>query len=62
MRDHGSITSIQAITEYGILRLASRITDLKRQGYRIESELRKGKNRFGDTTHYCVYSLVEEGK
>lgn len=29
LSDYGSITSLEAISEYGILRLASRISDLK---------------------------------
>lgn len=30
LQDYGEITSLQAVNEYGILRLASRINDLKR--------------------------------
>jgi hypothetical protein len=61
MKDFGSISSIEAISEYGILRLASRITDLKGQGHHIISETKVGKNRYGETTHYSVYSLAKEG-
>lgn len=60
LRDYGSITSLEAITEYGILRLASRINDLKRSGHNIMSETKKGSNRYGDTFHYSVYRLIEE--
>ena len=56
----GSLTSLEAVNEYGILRLASRINDLKRMGYNITSTTASGKNRFGETTHYSVYRLVEE--
>lgn len=59
MKDFGSISSIDAITEYGILRLASRINDLKRQGHRIISETKTGKNRYNETTHYSVYRLED---
>lgn len=58
--DYGSISSIEAITEYGILRLASRISDLKRHGIDIVSETMTGKNRYGETTHYKVYRLAGE--
>jgi hypothetical protein len=58
--DYGSISSLEAITEYGILRLASRINDLKRNGVNIISETKTGKNRYGETTHYKVYKLAEE--
>lgn len=61
MKDFGSISSIEAITEYGILRLASRIKDLKAHGHDIVSETKTGKNRYGETTHYSVYRLAENG-
>lgn len=60
LQDYGSITSIEAMQEYGIMRLASRINDLKREGYSIVSETMKSKNRFGETVHYSVYRLKEE--
>jgi hypothetical protein len=60
LRDYGSITSIEAITEYGILRLASRISDLKKNGHNIVSETAVGKNRYGETIHYSIYRLIEE--
>jgi hypothetical protein len=62
LRDFGSITSLEAITEYGILRLASRINDLKGQGYNISASRGKGKNRYGEPTSFAVYRLVEEAK
>ena len=57
MRDYGSITSAEAITEYGIYRLASRISDLKKQGIPIEKEMVSGKNRYGEPTSFARYSL-----
>ena len=59
LEDFGSISQLEAISEYGIMRLASRITDLKRQGYHISAEMVKGKNRYGEPTHYAVYRLIE---
>lgn len=60
LRDHGSITSLEAISEYSILRLAARIKDLKRRGYNITSETVRGVNRYGEPTRYSVYRLIEE--
>ena len=57
IEDFGDITSLEAISEYGILRLASRITDLKRMGYPIKSKTVTGKNRYGEKTHFKVYTL-----
>ena len=60
MKDYGSITSLEAVNEYGIMRLASRINDLRAQGIAIVSEVRTGKNRYGEDTHFAVYKLKEE--
>lgn len=57
--DYGSIDSLTAMREYGILRLASRINDLKRRGVKIISITEKSKNRYGETVRYSVYMLAE---
>lgn len=56
----GSITSAEAMQEYGIYRLASRISDLRRMGFDIKKETVKGVNRFGEPTHYAKYSMIQE--
>lgn len=58
MQDFGTITSAEAMTELGVYRLASRITDLKRDGYAIKKETVSAKNRYGETVHFAQYSLV----
>ena len=60
MKDFGSITSLEAMTEYGIMRLASRINDLRAQGYAIVSERATGKNRYEEPTSYSVYRLANK--
>lgn len=62
MKKYGSITHIEAEREYGIMRLASRINDLRRLGYAIESKMVSGINRDGRKTHYASYSLAKEGE
>jgi hypothetical protein len=57
LEDYGSITSLEAVNEYGIMRLASRIADLKGQGYTIVSERETGRNRYDEPTSYSVYRL-----
>ena len=59
LKDYGSITSLEAVNEYGIMRLASRINDLRADGIAIVSETNTGKNRYGETTHFAVYRLAE---
>ena len=60
MNDYGSISSLEAMTEYGIMRLASRINDLKGMGYPILSERVTGKNRYEEATSYSVYRLANK--
>ena len=58
-KDYGSITSLEAMQEYGIMRLASRISDLRRLGYAIKKTTETSKNRYGEPTSYARYSLEE---
>jgi hypothetical protein len=57
LNDYGSITSALAMEEYGIYRLASRISDLKKLGFPIEREMVTGKNRYGESVSFAKYSL-----
>lgn len=57
MMDYGSITSLEAVQEYGILRLASRICELRASGVPIRSETVASKNRYGEVTSYSRYYL-----
>nr|DAP68429.1 MAG TPA: helix-turn-helix domain protein [Caudoviricetes sp.] len=61
LEDYGSITSLEAMQEYGIMRLASRISDLKKLGFPIRKEMVSGKNRYGEPTSYAQYSIVAAG-
>ena len=54
---YGSISDREAVIDLGIGRLASRICDLRKEGYDIISERVKGKNRFGETNYYARYKL-----
>lgn len=59
MERYGSITQIDALREFGCMRLASRISDLRRDGIRIKSEMVKAKNRFGEPISFARYSLED---
>ena len=50
------------ISDFGPIttRDASRINDLKRMGYKIESTVESGKNRYGETVHYKRYTIKKE--
>lgn len=58
---YGSITHLEAESEYGIARLAARIADLRREGHPITSEMVEGKNRRGEPTHYARYKMSGGG-
>lgn len=59
MDSHNDVTQIEALNELGILRLASRISELKTQGYQITKANKKVKNRFGESCTIAAYSLEE---
>lgn len=57
MRRNGSITTLDAMLDLGVLRLASRISELKKDGYIIKRDWVKVKNRFGEECSILRYSL-----
>lgn len=57
IENYGSISPLEAMKFYGIMRLASRIHDLKKQGYEFKRETITAKNRFGEPMRYTRYSL-----
>lgn len=59
----GSITSKEAFDLIGVTRLASRICDLSKMGYRFERKSETAENRYGDKVSYTRYSLEnDDGK
>lgn len=63
MLENGSITALEAMREFGIMRLASRISDLKNRpdlkakGYVFTKEMEKSTNRYGEKVAYARYRL-----
>ena len=53
----GSITQLEALQDLGIMRLASRVSDMKKQGYNIISKTEACKNRYGETCHIKRYFI-----
>lgn len=56
----GEITQLEAIRDLGIMRLASRVSDLRRKGYPIASDWVSVTNRFGEETKVKSYRLETE--
>ena len=57
MKTYGSINPDEAKEQYGCMRLAARIKDLRNRGVEIETEMVTGKNKHGGKTRYAVYRL-----
>ena len=60
LQQFGSINPLQALGDLGIMRLASRISDLKNMGCGIEKRMVTGKNRYGENVSYAEYRLKDE--
>ena len=60
IEEFGSITQMDALRDLGVMRLASRISDLKKKGVPIKSDVEAVKNRYGETCHIKRYSLGGE--
>ena len=54
---NGSITQLEALTDCSVMRLASRVSDLRRKGYPIASKMVKVENKYGETCHIKQYSF-----
>jgi len=52
---HGSITPWEAFQELGITKLATRISELRKDGEKIEKRYVSGINRFGEKITYMEY-------
>lgn len=57
IEENGSITQLDALREFGCMRLASRISDLKKMGYAVDKRMEKSKNRYGDPISYARYTI-----
>lgn len=59
LKDYGVITSREAFNEYGIMRLAARISDLRRKGYHICKRTKTGTNRYNESVSYAEYFMED---
>jgi hypothetical protein len=57
MYQHGGITQYEALEKLGVMRLASRISELRRNGCAISSKMVKVKNRYGETCRVKRYTF-----
>lgn len=51
----GSISNLEAVNDLGVMRLASRISEMKKADFKIDSETVTTKNRYGEDIHFKRY-------
>ena len=59
INEFGSITPMQAFSDLGITKLATRISEMRRDGMRFKIETVLVKNRYGKTVTFAKYSFAE---
>jgi hypothetical protein len=59
MQSGKTITPAEAMADYGIYRLASRIYDIERMGYTVRRETASGLNREGSIVRWREYWLED---
>ena len=57
---YGGITPLEAMRDLGIMRLASRIAEMKKSGLNIKSEMVSVATRNGGRTHIARYSWADD--
>lgn len=60
MNDFGSITQYEALRDLGVMRLASRISEMRKDGLNIVCRMETTRNRYGEKCHVKRYSLKKE--
>ena len=55
----GSITPMEAFADLGITKLATRISEMRKDGMTFNIEMVSTKNRYGKTVNYAKYSFAE---
>ena len=58
--DFGSITPMQAFSDLGITKLATRISEMRRRGFECKISMVESRNRYGKTIRYAKYSKAED--
>jgi len=55
-----SITPLDAFRDYGIMRLAAVVFNLKEDGYNIDSKMTTSTNKFKEKVTFSKYTLDEQ--
>lgn len=62
IKQFGSISPVEAFRDLGITKLATRISEMRKDGMKFNQEYMKGKNRFGEAVYYMRYYLPKDEK
>ena len=62
INDFGSITPMEAFSELGITKLATRISEMRKEGMEFHIEQVDAKNKYGKAVRYAKYSFPKEAK
>lgn len=60
LQTYGSITPLEAWSEYGIMRLGARIKDLEADGIPINHGRERAVNRFGEPVVFAKYEIQKQ--
>lgn len=58
--DFNTITPFQAFADLGITKLATRVSEMKKQGYKFKQEVVQSYNRYGKPVRYMRYGWQDE--
>lgn len=62
IKTFGSISPLEAFRDLGITKLATRISEMRKDGQVFDQEYMKSKNRFGETVYFMRYYLPKGDK
>ena len=60
LKEHKTITPIEALNSIGCYRLGARIYELRHDGHQIATEFVHGTDRTGEPMRYAKYTLIKE--
>ena len=62
IKQHGSITNLQAVLDLGVAQCPARIWGLKRRGIKIATRKKQVVDRYNQTKTIVEYYIKEEGE
>ena len=60
IEEHGSITPMDAFEALGITKLATRVSEIIRDGIPVYKSWEESENRYGEKVRFMRYTLKEE--